>query len=205
MYEKTDKGLSVTRDIKMDILDKVAQTMYALKAYPDKSEIESVASELVRKHPCLKEPGTGTGYGGWTTSIKYKLGNFRSKLRQAGCNEVTVNEKRKRQREADGEEGTFSLKRGEVNYVPDHPENQDDTLEDLRLALVDEMKKRSKNMTLIRQKMDLTFSLRRKEVVEVQAMVSEIQDRWPALFSGKINMSILQFLVCSVYVSSAIR
>jgi len=107
-----------------------------------------------------------------------------SKLRQAGCSEVTVNEKR--QREVD-EEHTFSLKkpkRGEVNYVPDHPENQDDdTLEDLRLALADEMKKRSKDITFIRQRMDLTFSLRRKEVVEVQAMVSDIQDRWPALFS----------------------
>lgn len=31
----------------MEILDKVAQEMFALKAYPDKSEIESFASELV--------------------------------------------------------------------------------------------------------------------------------------------------------------
>ncbi|XP_033934346.1 uncharacterized protein, partial [Pseudochaenichthys georgianus] len=44
------------------------------------------------------------------------------------------------------------------------------------------MKKRSKDVDLIRSKMDLTFSLRRKEVVEVQAMVMEIQERWPALF-----------------------
>ncbi|GAA6231158.1 uncharacterized protein LOC116063517 [Lates japonicus] len=30
--------------------------------------------------------------------------------------------------------------------------------------------------------MDLTFSLRRKEIVEMEPMVSEIQGRWPALF-----------------------
>ncbi|KAI4893513.1 hypothetical protein NFI96_020875 [Prochilodus magdalenae] len=75
--------------MEMEILDKLAQEVFALKVYPEKYEIESVASELVSKHPCLKEPGGGTGYDDWTTSIKYKLGNYRSKLHQAGCNKVT--------------------------------------------------------------------------------------------------------------------
>ncbi|XP_039648906.1 uncharacterized protein LOC120554221 isoform X2 [Perca fluviatilis] len=184
IYEKTGQGLSVTRDMKMEILDKLAQEIFALKAYPEKYQIVSVASELVNKHPCLKEPGSGTGYDGWTTSIKYKLGNYRSKLRQAGCNEVSVNRKRGRDDEVD--EGRFSLKkpkRGEVNHVPDHPENyNDETLEDQRCVLVGEMKKKGKDMEVIRQKMDLTFSLRRKEIVEVEPMVLEIQERWPALF-----------------------
>lgn len=83
--------------------------MFALKAYPDKHQIESVAFELVSKYPCLKEPGSGTGYDGWTTSIKYKFGNYRSKLRQTGCNEVSVN--RKRGRDEDVDEGRFSLKK----------------------------------------------------------------------------------------------
>lgn len=90
VYAKDGKGLQVTRDMKMEILDKLAQRIFAVKAYPDKCE--SVASEL-NKYPCLKEPGTGSGYAGWTTSIKYKLGNFRSKLCQAGCNEVNVNKR----------------------------------------------------------------------------------------------------------------
>ncbi|KAK7895698.1 hypothetical protein WMY93_021023 [Mugilogobius chulae] len=38
-------------------------------------------------------------------------------------------------------------------------------------------------MALIRQKMELTFSLRRKEIVEMQPLVKEVQQRWPALFS----------------------
>lgn len=183
-FKKTGKGLSLTRDVKMEILDKLAQVMFALKAYPDKSQIESVASELVCKYPCLKEPGRGTGYDGWTTSIKYKLGNYRAKLRQAGCHEVSVN--RRRGRSEDPEEDCFVLKkpkRGEVNHLPDHPQNfDDDTLEDERCVLVDETKKKWKDMELIRQKMELTFSLRRKEIIEVQPMVTEIQERWPALF-----------------------
>ncbi|KAI4829899.1 hypothetical protein KUCAC02_001559 [Chaenocephalus aceratus] len=182
-FQKTGKALSVARDLKMDILDKLAQAMFALKAYPDKYQIETVSSELVRKYPCLKEPGSGTGHQGWTTSIKYKLGNYRSKLRQAGCNEVSVNRKRGMDEDADGGFTLTKAKRGEVNHVPDHPDNyNDDSLEEHRGILVTEMKKRSKDVDLIRIKMDLTFSLRRKEVVEVQAMVTEIQERWPALF-----------------------
>lgn len=116
ILEKTRKGLSVTQDMKMEILDKLAQEMFALKAYLDKDQIESVASQLVSKYPCLREPGAGTGYSGWITSIKYKLGNYRSKLRQAGCNKVSVN--RRRGRDEDDDEGRFSLKnRSEVKSV----------------------------------------------------------------------------------------
>lgn len=114
------------------------------------------------------EPGSSTS---WTVSLKYKLGNYRSKLRNADCNEISVN--RKRGREEDGDRSRPFLKkpkRGEVNY---HPENHDDgTLEGERSAMVNEMKKRSKDMTFIREKMDLTFSIRRKEIVDQQPMVS---------------------------------
>lgn len=70
-------------------------------AYPDQDQIESVASALISRHPCLREPGSETGYEGWKNSIKYKLGNYRSKLRQAGCTEVSINQK-KRNSEDDG-------------------------------------------------------------------------------------------------------
>ncbi|XP_072573287.1 uncharacterized protein [Paramormyrops kingsleyae] len=195
VYEKAGANLSVTRDIKMEILDKLAQEMFAIKAYPDKNEITSVAQELVSKHPCLKEPGNGTGYDGWATSIKFKLGNYRSKLSQAGCSEVAVNRKR-RGEEDDGGSNRFSLKkpkRGEVNFIPDAPENyNDESLENERCILEDEMKKRDKNMALITQKMDITFSLRRKEVVEMQPLVKEMQLRWPALFLKEQVSNIVQ-------------
>ncbi|XP_039477868.1 uncharacterized protein LOC120443361 [Oreochromis aureus] len=195
VYEKAGANLSVTRDIKMEILDKLAQEMFAIKAYPDKNEITSVAQELVSKHPCLKEPGNGTGYDGWATSIKFKLGNYRSKLSQAGCSEVAVNRKR-RGEEDDSGSNRFSLKkpkRGEVNFIPDAPENyNDESLENERCILEDEMKKRGKNMALITQKMDITFSLRRKEVVETQPLVKEMQLRWPALFLKEQVSNIVQ-------------
>uniref|UniRef100_A0A9J7XJP3 Uncharacterized protein n=1 Tax=Cyprinus carpio carpio TaxID=630221 RepID=A0A9J7XJP3_CYPCA len=112
-------------------------------------------------------------------SIKYKLGNYRSKLRSAGCNEVSIN----RKRGGDGASAVKEAKRGEVNYMPDHPKGQsDDSLEEERLILVEEMKKKTKNEVLINQKMSLTFSLRGKEIVEVVPMVSEVLERWPAVF-----------------------
>lgn len=168
--------------MKMDILDIIAQAIFEVKAYPDQYQIESVASALVSTHPCLREPGSGTGYDGWKMSIKYKLGNYRAKLRQAGCTEVSINRKRR----CKGDSASPYLKRpkrGEINHAPDNPVNySDDSLEDERLALVEEFQKRHKNVELIKHKMELTFSLRRKEIVDVQPMVSEIRERWPALF-----------------------
>lgn len=55
------KALIVLRDMKVNILDKLAETMYSYKAYPKDPEIEKVARALVEKHPCLKAPGSDTG------------------------------------------------------------------------------------------------------------------------------------------------
>ena len=143
-YERTKKGISLTRDMKMDILDKIAQAVFEVKAYPDQDQIESVASALIGRHPRLREPGSETGYNGWKISIKYKLGNYRSKLRQAGCIEVIINQKNRRSCEDDASPSLKRAKRGEINHVPDHPENHnDDSLEDERLALVEECKKKN--------------------------------------------------------------
>ena len=126
-YEQTKKGITLTRDMTIDILDKIALAVFEVKAYPDQDQIED------------EDDGT-------SPSLK-------------------------------------RAKRGEINHVPDHPENyNDDSLEDERLLLVEEFKKKNKNAPLIRQKMELTFSLRRREMVELQPMVSEVLERWPALF-----------------------
>lgn len=106
------------------------------------------------------------GYEGWKTSIKYKLGNYRSKLCQAGYNELNLNKKRK---DGGKDDRPFTLKkpkREEVNHVPYYPQFHDDcTLEEERIALIQEMMKKKKNVSLIKQKMELTFSLRLKEVI----------------------------------------
>ncbi|CAI5660686.1 unnamed protein product [Oreochromis niloticus] len=152
-YEKSKKGLAVTRDMKMEILEKIAEAVFEIKAYPEKDELETVASALVLKYPCLQEPGSITGYEGWKASIKHKLGNYRSKLRRAGCNEVNVNRNRKGEDEASC---PFTLKKprcGEVNHIPDYPQHHDEA----RDALVSEMKKKQKNLKVIQQKMALTL------------------------------------------------
>lgn len=65
----------------------------------------------------------------------------------------------------------------------DHPKGQsDDSLKEEWLILVEEMKKKTTNKVFINQKKSLTFSLWRKEIVEVVPMVSEVLERWPALF-----------------------
>ncbi|CAB1350982.1 unnamed protein product [Coregonus sp. 'balchen'] len=51
-------------------------------AYPNGREIGKAAEALVVKHPCLKEAGSDTGWNGWMNSIKFKMGNYRT--RRAG-------------------------------------------------------------------------------------------------------------------------
>ncbi|XP_037394262.1 uncharacterized protein LOC108411621 [Pygocentrus nattereri] len=74
-------------------------------------------------------------------------------------------------------------KRAEVNFLPDHPEGQtDESLENERVAIAEETRKKRIDATLIPRKMEASFSLRRKEVVEVEPLVEEIRERWSALF-----------------------
>lgn len=181
VYEKSKTLLNVTTDMKMDILDKITQAVFfSYKAYPNTKEIESVALAITSKYPCLKDPGPGTGYDGWTVSIKYKLGNYRSKLRSAGCSEVMINQKK------DGAKTKHPLKqarRSEVNFLPDNPTGHTiDILEAEQKGLQEEMKQRHCNTTFINSKMEIKFSLQRKEIVEEQPLVGEVMKRWPGLF-----------------------
>lgn len=65
--------------------------MYSYKAYPTDEDFAEVATALINKHPCLREQGSSTGCGGWKNSLKFKMGKYRSKLRKAGCLDVSVN------------------------------------------------------------------------------------------------------------------
>ncbi len=39
--------------LKHEILEKLSETMYSFKAYPDKEHFEEVAAALIKKQPCL--------------------------------------------------------------------------------------------------------------------------------------------------------
>lgn len=80
VFRETGALLNPNHKLKSSILDGLAETIVQYKVYPSDKEFNEVAEALVTTHPCLKEPGSVTGYSGWKTSLKYKFGNFRTKL-----------------------------------------------------------------------------------------------------------------------------
>jgi len=184
-YEKDGSLLPVNAAMKRDILDKLGSAMYEHNAYPTSKQIEDVAKALIEKHPCLREPSSSQGWYCWKFSLTFKMGNLRQKYRIAGCPELTVNQKRS----TDTPTGNRTMKkpkRSELNFLPDFPEGKSpDCLEKERIALKEEMTKRKSDWKIIDSLMVSTFALRRKEIVHNEPPVSEIKDRWPALFSKK--------------------
>ncbi|KAF6737346.1 hypothetical protein FQA47_008563 [Oryzias melastigma] len=152
-------------------------------------EFDEVAKALVTAHPCLKEPGSATGYGGWKTSLKYKLANYRTKLRQIGCPEVTVNSlKHKPDGKCSPAYGVKRPKKAEVNYCPTYPAGETaETLEQMRVALLSEVKKRN-NEQKVAQMMEMTFALRRQEVSAEFKRITTIP-LLPKFFSALDNHS----------------
>ncbi|KAL7374376.1 hypothetical protein ABVT39_027640 [Epinephelus coioides] len=59
------------------------------------------------------------------------------------------------------------------------------SLEEERESLLDEVKKKKPDCNLIDSLMGRTFALRRQEIVENEPLVTEIESRWPALFSER--------------------
>ncbi|XP_058481854.1 sterile alpha motif domain-containing protein 3-like isoform X2 [Solea solea] len=167
-----------------DILGKLAEAIYEYTAYPSSLQISEVAEALTQKHPCLKEPGSFNGSYGWAQRLKYKMNNFRSKLRGLGCPEVEVNSlKRKQTHDQYPAKNLKKPKKAEVNYLPPHAQGETTaSLEKERVELLSEMMKRD-NSKVVAQKMAKTFSLRREEIVKEAPAISECMKRWPALFS----------------------
>ncbi|XP_060782223.1 interferon-induced very large GTPase 1-like [Neoarius graeffei] len=168
-----------------DILEKLAESILQYVAYPTGAELSDVAKALIQKHPCLKEPGSYNGCCGWQQRLKYKMGNYRSKLRGLGCPELDVNSLKKNQaHEKAPAKNIKKPRKAEVNSLPPHPQGiTEGTLEQERVELLNEVKKRN-NCQIINDKMAKTFSLRGKEVVSQASPVSDLKDRWHALFNA---------------------
>ncbi|KAL3045387.1 hypothetical protein OYC64_013623 [Pagothenia borchgrevinki] len=172
--------------MKSDILETLASQIVKYKAYPSSAEFDSVAEALVKKHPCLREQGSVTGFYGWKISLKFKMGNYRTKLRNIGCSELTVNSlKRQQDDQRTSRNQVKKPKRAEVNYYPDYPTGQTKrSLEEERLALLSEVHKNN-NQQVVKDKMERTFAYRRHEVIEDKPFIAEFKRRWPALFSER--------------------
>ncbi|XP_027134490.1 uncharacterized protein LOC113745762 [Larimichthys crocea] len=182
-FKATGTLLNPDTKLKSAILNGLAEKIITYKVYLSDSEFENVAEALILKHPCLKEPGSVSGYSGWKTSLKYKLGNYRTKLRELGCPEVTVNAlKQKPHGKCSPAYAVKKPKKAEVNYCPAYPTGETtQTLEMIRVALLSEVQKRN-NDDKVAMMMDKTFALRREEVVREAPMIADFKTRWPALF-----------------------
>ncbi|KAF3851753.1 hypothetical protein F7725_005108 [Dissostichus mawsoni] len=172
--------------IKSDILNRLAETIYGYKAYPDDSHFCTVAEALIKKHPCLKEPGSFNGCNGWKQRLKYKMGNYRTQLKLQGCPELVVNSlKSKAATDAFPAKKVKRPKRAEANFYPSFPTGANlESLEKEILELLTDIRIRNNNR-VIADKMAHTFAYRRQEVVNQEPGIKDFKDRWPALFQQK--------------------
>ncbi|XP_063048812.1 sterile alpha motif domain-containing protein 3-like, partial [Engraulis encrasicolus] len=168
--------------LKSSILNGLMEEIMKYKVYPSDTELGEIAEALVTTHPCLKEPGSKTGYEGWKTSLRWKIGNYRTRLRRLGHPEVAVNAQTNKRVGSSPASGVKKARKAEVNFCPALPSGETmDTQESKRVALLSEVDKRN-NESHVTQLMDQTFSLRRQEVMQ-EPLIAEFKTRWPALFT----------------------
>lgn len=176
--------------------------MHSFKAYPSDMEVGMAAEALVTAHPCLKEPGSVSGWYGWKVCLKYKMGNYRTRLARSGCLEVSINAGRRSRNDPDKEHPHSNIKRArraEVNYLPNFPNGQNQaSLEEMRQEMRQEVQKSERNLLLIEKLMHTTFSLRRQEIVKDNPLVKDFLEKWPALqIQSQVKHSIFLFSACN--------
>lgn len=168
--------------IRSEILEKLADYMYGYTAYPTGLQIGEVAEALVKRHPCLTEPGSRNGWNGWMYCLKYKMGNYRTKLRSLGFPDVTCNSlKNKHPDDRAPAKNIKKARKGEVAFLPLYPAGDSREQQELdRQLLIAESQK--KDSTAIKNLMCKTFAHRRQDIISLQISIKDIMDRWPALF-----------------------
>lgn len=184
-FATSGKTLKLTRSQKHNILENMATVMFNFKPYPCDNDVGMAAEALVTSHPCLKEPGSVSGWYGWKMSLKFKMGDYRAKLSRSGCLEVSVNAGKRSKNNPDKEHPHSNIKRArraEVNFLPNFPKGESQaSLEEMRLQIMDEVQKSQQNLRLIEMLMQKTFALRRQEIIQENPHVKDFLEKWPAL------------------------
>ncbi|KAJ8341951.1 hypothetical protein SKAU_G00342420 [Synaphobranchus kaupii] len=170
----------------------MANEIYSYKAYSSLRELVRSAEALLTKHPCLRENGSKSGYDGWTNSLRFKMGNLRTKLSKAGIKDVAVNAGKRSRSNPEVAPSRANVKRprrGEVNFLPNLPQGHtEESLGAQRLEMVEKSKKKDRDMIMINRYMQSTFALRRDETVKFEPPIAEFKERWPALFAEAQEM-----------------
>ncbi|XP_049428835.1 uncharacterized protein LOC125886568 isoform X3 [Epinephelus fuscoguttatus] len=185
VFESSGKNLKLSRAQKHNILENMASLMYSFKPYPSDRDVGMAAEALINAHPCLKEPGSASGWYGWKISLKFKMGNYRTRLARSGCKEVSVNtgkRSRNNPEKAHPHSNIKKARRAEVNFLPNFPRGQnEDSLEEMRIEMKAEVDRADRNLQSIEKLMQTTFALRRQEIVQGDPLVKDFLERWPAL------------------------
>lgn len=73
-------------------------------------------------------------------------------------------------------------RRAEGNYLPNFPRGENQaSLEQMRLQIVQEVAKMERNLQLIEKLMQMTFALCRQEIIKGNPPVRDFLENWPAL------------------------
>ena len=68
-YLKDGTLFSPDPKLKSDVLDGLLQEIVKYKIYITGKQADQVAQSLIKRHPCLAERGSDTGYGGWKMGV----------------------------------------------------------------------------------------------------------------------------------------
>uniref|UniRef100_A0A8C6UC02 Uncharacterized protein n=1 Tax=Neogobius melanostomus TaxID=47308 RepID=A0A8C6UC02_9GOBI len=184
-YTKNQTRLTPTSKMLSDILERLAETVFSYKAYPNDADLSDVAQALTKKHPCLRQPDSFNESYGWKLRLKNKMCNYRTQLKSHGlASELMVNTLKSKSREDSlphPAKNNKKARRGEANYYPQPSFETQESLEEERTLLLTEVKKRNNERT-IREKMARTFEFRRQEIVDQKPCIENLMERWPALF-----------------------
>ena len=195
------------RAVEHNILENVASLMYSFKPYPSDMDVGMAAEALVNVHPCLKEPGSASGWYGWKICLKFKMGNYRTRLARSST-EVSVNtgkRSRNNPEKAHPHSNIKKARRAEVNFLPNFPRGQnEDSLEEMRLQMKAEVDRADRNLQSIEKLMQTTFALRRQEIVQGDPLVKDFLERWPALqVQSQVKIIITKTIIHRLKVFSA--
>jgi len=193
MLQKADGTVPCSHGEKSRILTRLCADIFEnYTAYPSSSDLEIVAMALVEKYPGVKD--TGKGYEAWTNSLMFKMGNYRSDMRKRGSLEMSMNSGKRSKYHPElpsARKGYKKAKCGVINWQPEYPDGEDDnSLQQHKMDIRSEIQKGSADQNLIKNKMSLTFALRRKEI-NSNVRISDVKDNWPALFDMKEVCSVI--------------
>ena len=101
-------------------------------------------------------------------SLKYNRANYRTKMCNIGSPEVNINGlKNKSGDDCRPAKIVKKPKKAEVNYFPSNPAGEtNESLENVRVERLNEMRRRRDTAPSVKEKMSRTFPYRRREVVQ---------------------------------------